>query len=313
MAVRVLPGVPLSPIERLADDYLIHCRARGLSPRTIENSYAYALQSVFLPWCAAEDIHDVKQLNQRTVDRFTASLLERRRADGKPISSHSVHTWVRPVRQMLTWASKNGEDVQAKPQLPRRSKPIRDVLTREEIDRLEQVVPAERDKLIIRIFGDCGLRLDELTQLRPDDIVRSGRQAFLRVLGKGQRYRDVPLSPITLRRLERLVAGRSMDRSEDRIFLSLRRGPLGYYEPLTRSGVYLVVKDAVARAGLKKRVHPHLLRHSWMTEMIRSGVHPVQLSVVAGASIEVINQHYAHLTQEDAYDSVIRALVARRT
>jgi integrase/recombinase XerD len=182
------------------------------------------------------------------------------------------------------------------------------VLTRDEIDELERVMPTERDKLIIRIFGDCGLRLDELTQLRIDDVVRSGRQAYLRVLGKGSRVRDVPVPPAVLRRLDRYVQGRPYERSSDRMFLSLRRGPLGEYEPLTRSGAYLVVKDAVARARISKRVHPHLLRHSWMTEMLRRGMNPVQLSFIAGASMEVISQNYTHLTKDDAYEAMIRAL-----
>ncbi|MHB8438515.1 MAG: tyrosine-type recombinase/integrase [Acidimicrobiales bacterium] len=279
-----------------------------MSPRTLDNSYGYALHTVFLPWCALEGIAEVADLDAAAVDRFTASLLQRRRSDGQPISKHSVHTYVRPVRQMLTWAASVGEEVTAKPQLPRCSKPIRDVLTRDEIDELERVMPTERDKLIIRIFGDCGLRLDELTQLRIDDVVRSGRQAYLRVLGKGSRVRDVPVPPAVLRRLDRYVQGRPYERSSDRMFLSLRRGPLGEYEPLTRSGVYLVVKDAVARARISKRVHPHLRRHSWMTEMLRRGMNPVQLSFIAGASMEVISQNYTHLTKDDAYEAMMRAL-----
>jgi integrase/recombinase XerD len=214
---------------------------------------------------------------------------------------------------MLTWASHVGEDVKAKPQLPRCPKPLRDVLSRDEIDLMEKVVSNERDKLIIRIFGDCGLRLQELTQLAPGDIVRSGRQAHLRVLGKGSRVRDVPLPPLVLRRLERLIDGRPLDRSGDRIFLTLRRGPMGRYDPLTGNGVYQVVKDAVIRARITKHVHPHLLRHSWMTEMLRSGMNPMQLSIIAGASLQVIMEHYTHLTKDDAYEAMIRVLtVARR-
>ena len=144
------------------------------------------------------------------------------------------------------------------------------------------MVQTERDRVIIRIFGDCGLRREELTQLRPEDVVRSGRQAYLRVLGKLDRVRDVPLPPPLLRRLERLIESRPLDRSADRIFISFRRGPGGEYEPLTSNGVYQVIKDAVARAGIKKRVHPHLLRHSWMTQMLRHGMSPIQLSIIAG-------------------------------
>ena len=213
---------------------------------------------------------------------------------------------------MLTWASTMGEKVKAKPQLPIRPKPLRDVLTREEIDCLEAVMLSERDKLIIRLFGDCGLRREELTQLRGGDIVRSGRQAHLRVLGKFSRIRDVPLPPQLLRRLERFIDGLPVERSSDRIFLSLRRGPRGDYEPLAPNGVFQVVKDAVKRAGLKKRVFPHLLRHSWMTEMLRNGMNPIQLSVIAGASVDVISQHYAHLTKDDAYEAMLQVLTRAR-
>jgi len=59
-----------------------------------------------------------------------------------------------------------------------------------------------------------------------------------------------------------------------------------------------------------REVHPHLLRHSWMTEMLRRGVNPIQLSVIAGASQQVIAEHYEHLTEDDAYESMIRALSA---
>lgn len=202
MAVHVLDGGLPSPLDRLADDYLNACVARGLAPRSIEH-YTYALHSVFLPWCAREGVAQVGALDRRTLDRFTATLLQRPSARGPLLSKHSVHTYVRPVRLMLNWASREGEDVKAQPQLPRREKPLRDVLSRDEIDALEPAMPSERDKLIIRIFGDCGLRLEELSRLHPADLVRSGRQAHLRVLGKRSRIRDVPIPPALLRRLDR--------------------------------------------------------------------------------------------------------------
>jgi integrase/recombinase XerD len=131
---------------------------------------------------------------------------------------------------------------------------------------MERAMLSERDKLIIRVFGDCGLRLDEPTNLRATDMVRSNRQAFLRVLGKRNRVRDVPVMPPLLRRLERFSDSRSASRSSDRLFVSHRRGRHATYEPLTQSGVYKVVTDAANAARIQKRVYPHLLRHSWMTE-----------------------------------------------
>ena len=130
MAVHVLDGGLPSPLDTLVADYLINCRARGVSPRTDEQ-YSYSLGSVFLPWCAQQGITRIGQLDRRTFDRFTAELLARRTRAGKPVSKASVHTYVRPVRLMLTWAAREGEEVVAKPQLPRRSKPVRDVLSRD--------------------------------------------------------------------------------------------------------------------------------------------------------------------------------------
>jgi len=140
MAVHVLGGAAPSPLSRLVDDYLNHCEARGLAPRTLENNYGYALREVFLRWCGEEEIDDVSLLNGRVLDRFTTSLLRRRPRHGGAISKHTVHSYVRPVRQMLTWASQVGEDVQAKPQLPRCPKPTRDVLSREELDLMERAI-----------------------------------------------------------------------------------------------------------------------------------------------------------------------------
>jgi len=311
MAVQLLDrNHVVTPIERLVDDYLISCRARGLSPRTDEQ-YSYALRNVFLPWCDAEGIARLSDLDRRAFDRYSSMLLAKRNRYGQAISKHSVHSFLRPVRLLLNWASREGEEVVARPQLPRREKPIRDVLSRAEIDQLEAAVPTERDRLIIRIFGDCGLRLDELTRVSASDIVRSGRQAHLRVLGKRGRVRDVPLPPSLLRRLDRFIDGRPEDRTSDRIFLGHRRRN-GEYEALTDIGVYRVVKDAVQRAGITKPVYPHLLRHSWMTEMVRCGMSPIQLSIIAGASPEVIAGVYTHLNREDAYDAMIRALSGGR-
>jgi site-specific recombinase XerD len=121
--------------------------------------------------------------------------------------------------------------------------------------------------------------------------------------------RDVPVPPSLLRRLDRFSDARPEDRTSDRLFLGYRRR-CGVYAALTDIGIYQVVKDALRRAKIAKPVYPHLLRHSWMTEMLRNGMNPIQLSIIAGASQEVIAAHYTHLTKDDAYDAMIRALSA---
>jgi integrase len=311
MTVRVLRTRTPSPLTLLADDYLSHCRARGLSPRS-ERQYTYSMYSVFLPWCERAGITDLSQLDRRAVDRFTSELLARTTKAGQPLSKHTVATYIRPIRLLFGWASREGEPVLATPQLPRRGRPIRDVLSRDEVVQLEQAAATERDKVIIRVFADCGLRLEELTRLSVGDLIRSGRQVHARVHGKRDRTRDVPVPPSLARRLDRLIADRPDECSSGAIFVTARRGPLGDHDALTTGGVYQIVKHAAARAGMPKRVHPHVLRHSWITEMLRRDMNSVQLSVIAGASPEVIASCYAHLNRDDAYDAMIRALAPRR-
>jgi integrase len=309
MVRQALADAPI-PLALLADDYLNNCQARGLSPRS-EHQYTYSIYSVFFPWCKRKGITDIRQLDRQAFDSFTLELLSRKTNAGQPLSRHSVATYVRPIRLLLTWANREGEQVTALPQLPRRERPIREVLTRAELDRMELAMPTERDKLIIRIFADCGLRLDELTRLTAVDLHRRGRRAHLRVHGKCDRDRDVPLPPSLLRRLDRLIAGRPEERASDAIFCSHRRGPYGEYEALTSGGIYQVVKDAMTRARITKRVYPHLIRHSWMTEMLRYGMNPIQLSFIAGVSPEMIAACYAHLSKDDAYDAMICVLTSR--
>lgn len=113
------------------------------------------------------------------------------------------------------------------PKLPRR---LLDVLSREEVARLEDAAKTERDKLIVRVLADAGLRVTELTGLRVTDLIERDRKAYLRVRGKADRERDVPVMPQLGRRLRRHVErGRPRGTTSDRVFVSLRRGRSGDY------------------------------------------------------------------------------------
>src|SRR5207245_1013403 len=74
--LRVVEAPRPPEIERLMEDYLAHCRAAGLSPKTIRHAYGYPLRAVFLPWCAEQGIEQPSQLTTRLLDRFVGDLLE---------------------------------------------------------------------------------------------------------------------------------------------------------------------------------------------------------------------------------------------
>src|SRR5215472_12487066 len=179
-------------IERLVEDYLAACRAKGLSPKTVKMAYGYPLRRVFLPWCAREGIAEPPQLSTRLLERFSAELIEHGGKRGE-LSRNSVWTYVKAVRSFLAWAKAEGEEVTAEARLPKLPQRLVEVLSREEIQRIEDVAETERDKLIVRLLADTGIRVGELVKLRTSHFVERDRNLYLRIRGKGARERLAPL------------------------------------------------------------------------------------------------------------------------
>ncbi len=312
----VTPRVPA--IERLVDDYLAACRRKGLSPKTIKFSYGFPLRGVFLPWCAREDITAPTQLTQPMLDRFTDELTERGGKNGA-LSKQSILTYTRTVNHFLVWAHKKKELDQVKAQQPTRlAKKHPDVLSRKEMEALEKAARNERDKLLVRVLIDTGMRLGELVGLRCQDLEEQKgpdrhMRYFLRVTGKGERDRKVPITPDLHRRLEKYIEDyRPQDVPTDRLFLSLKRRPHGDYAPLTGSGVNQLITTLAEQAGIRKRVYPHLLRHSYATLALSRGMNAVQLADILGhASMTMIKDVYSHLAPHDAYDAQMKILNVR--
>jgi site-specific recombinase XerD len=299
---------PATALPTLVSDYLANCRARGLAPNTVNQAYKYPLIGVLLPWCEREGIADVSAINPRALDRLSAWLLESGGRKGRPLSPHSVHSYTRAINHFLSWAKKEGEPVDAKAQLPKLPKRLVEVLSREEITHMEQAARTERDKLIIRLLADSGLRVGELLGLRANDLVEQNRSYYLHARGKGAIDRLVP-APKVYRRLRIYIErGRPKDAVSTRVFLSHRRRPHGGdYEPLTTSGVDQMIRNTAEKAGIAKRVYPHLLRHSFATWQLSRGMNPIQLAQILGhSSLTMIQAVYSHLSPVDACEAILR-------
>jgi integrase/recombinase XerD len=173
---------------------------------------------------------------------------------------------------------------------------------------------SERDKLAIRVLADTGMRAGELLGLELGDVRTQGRDHYLKVRGKGSRERLVPIPPGLYLRLERYLArSRPKDTRSQKSFLGLRRRPNGDYEPLTPSGLQQMVRIAAAQAGISKRVHPHLLRHSYATWALQRNMNPIVLARILGhSSLEMINAVYSHLSASDTHEAMMRLLSAEQ-
>lgn len=115
-------------------------------------------------------------LPPRSLDKLSAQLLDTGGKRGE-VSRHSVHTYMRAINRFLTWAKEGGEEIDARAQLPKLPKQLIDVLSRDEIQTMEGAAKTKRDKLIIRILADTGIRVGELVGLRTTDASK-GTAAF---------------------------------------------------------------------------------------------------------------------------------------
>jgi integrase/recombinase XerD len=174
-------------------------------------------------------------------------------------------------------------------------------LSHRELRGLEDAASTERDRLILRVLAETGLRVGELCSLTTGDIARRDDRTFLRIHGKGNTRRLVPVAPDTALRIARMAhgcQGSHLFRSQQQTNGALRG--------LTPAGVRQMVRRIARRAGMTRRVHPHLFRHTFATEALRCGMDSVQLATILGHSgVAMIEKVYAHLTADDAYDAII--------
>lgn len=303
-------------IEVLAQDYIEDRIAAGLSLRSIDNDIRPRLERVFLPWCAENGITEPDQLDQRVVNKFSTHLQTRIGPKG-PLSPHTIASYVKTANAFMAWMSKQGEKVTGRghrPKLPERQV---EILTDAEI-RAMMKLAAPRDALMIQLMAESGIRVSELVALRVQDLVeldvvllngQREHQVGIRVIGKGNRERFVPIPPDLYRRLRALARARPVDARSDRLWLSARRrARTRAYEPVTASGVQQMVRF-LGRTALGRPVHPHLFRHTYISKLVRKGIDSTVIRRYVGHSSAVlIDKVYGHLRPQDTATMVLAAL-----
>jgi integrase len=299
-------------IDQLVSDFLADRQAevtRGdLSPKTVRE-YRQPLQRVLLPFCGREGIADATELDVKALDRLKDHLLANGATSGKTLSRATVNSYLRAVNVFLNWARKRDSGIEGTVRLLRMKRPTFPVLSRDEINRMENAAERDRDKLIVRLLADTGIRVGELVGLRVTDVLPQERRAFIHVRGKTD-SRDVPLMPELHRRLRRYIAETRPRRAQsDRVFLGLRRRPGGEIEPLTESGVQQIVRELGITAEIGRRVHPHLFRHSFITDRLNRHMSPLHLKEMVGhKSMTMIDRVYSHITPVDTYEALERSM-----
>lgn len=176
---------------------------------------------------------------------------------------------------------------------PKPSRMLPDTLTLQEIDAMLATFDINtskgcRDSAIVEVLYSCGLRVSELVTLRLSDLFFG--EGFIRVVGKGDKQRVVPVSSAARDKIQLYMELRLPKfRSEQTLFLN-NRGT-----PLTRVMVFNIIRSAALNAGIDKQISPHTLRHSYATHLLEGGANIRQVQELLGHESIVTTEIYTHL------------------
>ena len=213
-----------------------------------------------------------------------------------PSSQARILSGVRSFFKYLQMEGYISDDPSELLEWPHLGEHLPEVLTTEEIDRMEAAIDlskpeGQRNKAIIEVLFSCGLRVSELTALKLSDLFMSDN--FVRIKGKGRKERLVPISAKAVKELKLWFIDRDRMNikpgEEDFVFLN-RRGA-----HLTRTMILIMIKRCAEAAGIEKTVSPHTLRHSFATALLKGGADLRAIQMMLGHESISTTERYTHV------------------
>jgi integrase/recombinase XerD len=288
-------------------DFLDYLRVeRGVSPATT-SAYAVDLRD-FARVAGGEDAW---RASSEVAVGYLAARSRRGTAGDPGLAPTSLRRRAAAIRGFYRFAYGEGlipTDVAARLDLPRQPRLLPETLDVAEVERLlDAAADSLRDRALLELLYAAGVRVGEAVGLDLEDLSREA--ATVRVIGKGDRERVVPVGEIAMEWLGRWLAeGRPALLALSHV-APVHGGPLFVGDRgrrLARQQAWATVKRAATRAGLGDRVSPHTLRHSFATHLLEGGADLRIVQELLGHASISTTQLYTHLTGER-----IRAVYAR--
>ena len=177
---------------------------------------------------------------------------------------------------------------------------IPDILSYEEISSMIDTIDlsqpfGHRNKAIIETMYGCGLRVSEVISLKISNIYF--KDEFIRVIGKGNKERLIPISQSIIKTLNLYIEGERVQqvinpKHSDTVFIN-RRG-----NGLSRQMIFLIIKELAEKAGIKKNIGPHTIRHSFATHLIEGGADLRAVQQMLGHSSISTTEIYTHISDQ---------------
>ncbi len=190
---------------------------------------------------------------------------------------------------------------------PRIGRKLPDVLSIEEMENILSSIDmsrkdGHRNRALLELLYSCGLRVSELVDTKVSQIYFD--EGFIRVIGKGNKERLVPVGEIALNFLTLYIKGDRVHLNvqpghEDFIFLNLRG------KRLTRMTVFNVIKEHVIKCGIQKSISPHTFRHSFATHLVEAGADLRAVQEMLGHASITTTEIYTHLDRHRLKEEIL--------
>ena len=287
--------------EQAIAEYINYLKLKRGSSKATISSYTY-------------DLNRLKEaLMSNGVDRPTSTQLENLRASmgslSIDLSTRSLARLVSSMKGFFSYLTAEkyleinpAEQIEA----PKLSRKIPVFLTKAEVQEFLGAIDlshpqGSRNLAIFEMLYACGLRVSEILQLRLSDLFLS--EGFIRVIGKGQKTRLVPIGPYSIKRLEGYLENRVSEyqpqlQYEDVLFLN-RRG-----KSLTRAMIFTLTKQIVEKTRIKKEISPHTFRHCFATHLLENGADLRAIQLMLGHESITTTEIYLHSSVEKLRDTI---------
>lgn len=263
---------------------------RNYSPNTIE-AYTHDIDYL-LNFLRSEQI-GVEDVRLEHLETFAATIHE---FGVSATSQARILSGVRSFFRFLVLDGVLRDDPSELLESPSVGEHLPEVLSTEEVDRMEAAIDlskweGQRNRAIIEVLFSCGLRVSELVSLKFSDVF--AEEKYLRIVGKGDKERLVPISDTALNEIKLWLFDRNLMKikpgEQDYVFLN-RRGA-----HLTRTMILIMIKRTAEEAGITKTVSPHTLRHSFATALLQGGANLRAIQEMLGHENIKTTQIYTHI------------------
>jgi integrase/recombinase XerD len=270
------------PVTHLRKMMLEELQRRNLSQLTAE-CYLRAVEDFALYFNRRPD-----QLGPEQIRQYQAHLFTDRKLDANTVCQH-----LSALRFFFIKTLKRRWTVEETP-YPKRPIRLPDVLSPEEVEQLINSADSPMHRMWLLTLYATGMRREEMVQLKVSEI-DSARMLIHIHQGKGSQDRDVMLSPKLLEELREYW--RRMD-PKPKTYLFPGGGRAHNKDiPMSAKSVWHAVKNAAQRAGLKKRVHPHTIRHCFATHLLESGADLRTIQLLLGHADLKTTSRYLHMSE----------------